>query len=87
MKLRDDIVIQELGEDTILVPVNSYASEFKGVVRLNETASFLIKQLKEDRTEEELIEILLKEYDVNEDLIKADTDRVLKQLVDINALE
>lgn len=87
MKLKDDIAIQELNDDVILVPIRKYASEFKGIVKLNETAAFLVKLLKEDRTKEELIEALSKEYDVDLDVVKDDVDRVLKKLEEINALQ
>ena len=48
MKLNKEFILSELGDDMLLVPTGKAAVELHGVIRLNETAAFLINCLQED---------------------------------------
>lgn len=47
------------------VPVGERTRDVHGMVALNETGAFIWQLLEEDRTEEEVIEKILEEYDVD----------------------
>lgn len=72
MKLKSGIVMEKTGDEYIVVATGEAARSFNGIIRNNKTANFVFEQLKEDKTEEELVDALLERYDVSRE--KAQTD-------------
>lgn len=52
----------ELDDRIIAVPIGENSKEFRGVVKMNETAAFIFNLLKEETTEDSVLEALAKEY-------------------------
>lgn len=70
MKLKYELENVEMDDQIIAVPVGDNSDELHAVIRLNETASFILDHLKEDTTEEKLIEAVLSEYEGDEKEIR-----------------
>lgn len=85
MKLKQNIITQEIDGAQYMIPVGAEA--FSGVVRNNETAAFLVTLLREETTEEALVDAMCAEYDASRALIEKDVARVLATLRELNALE
>jgi len=62
LKLKFDIEIMEMDDQSIAVPVGDGAEAFHGVLKVNESAAFILNCLKEDTTEEAIVDAILKEY-------------------------
>jgi hypothetical protein len=85
MKLKKQFVTKDIGDTQVMVAVGG--SAFSGVVRSNKTAAFIVDQLKEETTKEKIVAAMLEEYDVSEERVSADVDKVLEKLRGIGALE
>ncbi len=69
MKIKNEFVLEEVGDSYIAVAVGDGAEHFTGMVRMNSTGAFLWNIMKErDVTPEELLEEMLKVYDVEADV-------------------
>lgn len=64
MHVKNTLEPMELDDQIVAVPVGELAKEYHGVIKLNETGAFLLEHLKEETTEEALVEALAKEYDL-----------------------
>lgn len=64
MKIKKGFILKELDGQTVAIPV---ASDFSGVVQMNEIAAFLWKILEKGATESELEQAILREYDATEE--------------------
>lgn len=53
-----------------------------GYIALNETSSFLLSQMSEPKTAEQLAESIVEQYDVSYDQALADVTALLQTLVD-----
>ena len=62
MKAKYSFEIMELDDGQVAVPVGDGADQFHGVLKVNETAVAILKQLEQDVTENEIVEALLLEY-------------------------
>lgn len=80
MKLKEGYLLREVAGNYIVVAVGSAVKEFNGVINLNESAAFLWKQLSEDKTEEELVNALLGEYEVTRDIAEKDVKAFVEKL-------
>ena len=63
MRMKDEYVLTELGNEFTAVPIGQAAEAFHGIIRLNETGAFIWRALSEGMSVEQLAEKMLKEYD------------------------
>ena len=61
MKLKDTFVTQEMDGEQVMVEAGG---GFAGMVRSNQTAAFIIDQLKTETTKEAILDAMEKKYDV-----------------------
>ena len=85
MKLKPDFITQNIDSTQFLVPIG--AGSFQGIVRSNKTAAFIVDCLKEETTEEAIIEAMCKKYDAPRNVITSDVKQILNTLRRINALD
>lgn len=85
MKLRDGFITYNTGDEQIMVAAG--AAAFRGMVRSNRTAAYMVDCLKEDISREGLLDRLEAKYDAPRAVLAADLDRVLDSLRRIGALD
>ncbi len=85
MKLKQGFITHLSGSEHILVSAEE--NGFSGLVRSNETAAFIIEQLKESTDRQQLVDALLNEYDVDAPRAEKAVDAVLLKLRSIGALD
>ncbi|MBR7032579.1 MAG: PqqD family protein [Clostridia bacterium] len=84
MKLNPDFISQDIDDVQFLVPVGSEA--FRGIVRSNKTAAFIIDLLREETTEEAIVNAMCDKFDAPRETISADVAKVIDTLRSINAI-
>ncbi|MBQ7321949.1 MAG: PqqD family protein [Clostridia bacterium] len=85
MKLKDGLITHETDGEHITVSAGG--SGFNGLIRSNQTAGFIVECLKEETTEEAIIERMLAKYDAPREVIAADVAKILANLRKIGALD
>lgn len=85
VKLKSGFISQTLDDTQFLVPMAGEA--FSGVVRSNETAAFIVDLLREETTEEKIVDAMWEQYDASREQIATDVHEVLSVLRGINALD
>lgn len=85
MKLKSSFVTQKIDDTQFLVPLGN--ESFRGIVKSNSTAAFIVDQLKEETTKEAIIDAMCAEYDAPRETIEADVEKALNTLRSVGALE
>ena len=85
MKLKKEFVNHDLGQTRFLVCMDPKV--FRGFMRGNDTAGFILYRLSEEITLEELVQAVADEYDADLDVISRDVEDFLNRLRSMNALE
>lgn len=85
MKLKIDFITQDIDGIQFMVPVG--ANSFSGIIRSNKTAAFIVDCLKEETTEEKIIDEMCAKYDAPRETIAGDVAQILDTLRSINALD
>ena len=85
MKLKENYITQMIEDVQFMVPVG--IKGFSGIVRSNETAAFIVDCLKEETTEEAIVDRMCAEYDAPRNVIAADVKEILATLREIRAIE
>ena len=86
MKICDGYLLRSVAGKNIVVSVGSEVN-FNGMLTLNDTGVFFWNLLKNDTTKEEMLEAVLKEYDVSSDVALQDIENFIKKLEDAGILE
>jgi len=73
--MKDDIIIAEVDGEGMVIDVEKGTSHF-----LNETALLLFKMMKEGNSIDEIKEVMLKEYDVDEANVEKDIREFMSKL-------
>ena len=87
MKLKTGFITHRVGKEQMMVAAGPAAKLFHGMVRSNETAAFIVDCLKEETTEEAIVDRMCAEYDAPRDVIAADIKEILATLREIKAIE
>lgn len=77
MKLKDTFVTQEMDGEQVMVEAGG---GFAGMVRSNQTAAFIIDQLKTETTKEAILDAMEKKYDAPRAVMADDVDMVINNL-------
>lgn len=85
MKLKDVFLTYE--EDGEQIMVASDTKKFSGLVRSNKTAAEIVEALKTETTKEQIVKRLLEKYEVSEERVSVDVERILETLRSIGALD
>ena len=78
--------IVEVGDDYIAVPCGEEAASFHGVIVLSEPMAFLFKHLSDNSSANDLVDLLVKEYDVSRSTAEKDVNEILPKLYDLNLI-
>ncbi len=79
MRLKYQFETMKLDDRIVAVPVGENVNEFRGVVKLNETSAFIFDLLKEETTEEKIVDAMEKEYDAARSVIAEDVKRCIAE--------
>lgn len=86
MKLKQGFIMREIAGETIVVPSGDEL-KLNMMITLNGTGKLLWGKLEAGATIEELVQAMLAEYDVTEQIARADVERFVKKLQDNDFLE
>lgn len=81
-----DFVYRKIVDEIILVPVYQDTARMDAVFALNEVGAFLWTLLEEEKSEEELNQSVLKEYEAEPDLVRDDVEAFLQEMLEIGAV-
>lgn len=87
MKLHNGFITYATGDEQIMVAAGSASDVFRGMVRSNATAAYIIDCLKSEISLEELTDKLCSRYDAPRQIISRDLAKVLDTLRKIGALD
>lgn len=86
MRLKDGFLLRKVAGEYVVVPTGDAMVDFKAMISLNETGAFLWEALREDKSEAQLVDELLKEYDVDEKTASEDVAEFIALLNEKNLL-
>lgn len=85
MKLNSNFISQDIDDTQFLVSLND--DVFRGLVRSNKTAAFIVNMLKTETTKEKIVDAMSEKYDAPKTVIASDVEEILKTLREIHALD
>lgn len=87
MKIKSGFLLREVAGSYIVVATGALTKTLGGIIKLNESGSFLWKNMTEHTDRESLIMALTKEYGVDKELAAKDVEAFVKNLLDAGVIE
>lgn len=79
-QLKSRFVSRKVGNELVLVPLVSNVAQMDTLFNLNETAGFLWENLEENSSVEKLKNLLLKNFEVDEETAEKDVKDFLERI-------
>ena len=73
MKLKDTYITHDSDGEQLLLDTSS---SFAGLIRNNKTAALIVEWLKDDTTQEKIVEAVFEKYDAPKDVLAKDVSEV-----------
>ena len=86
MKAKYTFEIMEIDDQMMAVPVGEEADELHGILKLNQSAAAILELLKEEISEEEIVQKLLEKYESSEEDMKSYVHDYLAELEEAGIL-
>lgn len=86
MKLKYDFAVREILGEYVMVPLGEGALKFAGMISTSETGATLVGALKNQVSRQELLQLLLDQFEIDEATAAADLDEFLTQLKKLDLL-
>ena len=86
MKLKYKMTTMNMDGEIMAVPIEC-DSKFYGIIRMNDTTAEILELLKEETSEEQIIDKLLSEYDADRETIGKSVKKVIDVLKDNDLLD
>ena len=77
MHLKYTFELTKFGDEFIAVPVGDDSSRFHGVIKMNEPSAFIFDLLKEDTTEDAIVDAMKAIYDAPEEVLLTDVQKYI----------
>lgn len=80
MKLKYEFVTLDMNGQIAAVPVGDTADEVHGMIRMNKTAALILSLLKEDTTEEQIVDTLIERFDEEREILFSEVHKLIVYL-------
>lgn len=89
MKIKEGFEIQNVCGEHIIVPAGADNVDYSKIISLNETAAYLWEGVagKGDFTVEDLVKLLLDEYEVEESIAREDCRAIIERWKEMEVVE
>ncbi|MCH5171991.1 MAG: PqqD family protein [Erysipelotrichales bacterium] len=87
MKISGKFILKNVGNESMLLPVNNDFMSVKNIITLNETSLEIYTLLKDGLNEEEIVERMLKDYNVDKEVLKKDVSDVIERFISLGVLD
>lgn len=87
MKPKEGFLLREVDDTSIVVATGTAATEFSGLITLNQTGTFLWRALEQDATEDDLVNKLMDEYEIDEATARRDVQAFIARAKDAGLLD
>lgn len=86
MRIKSGFELVSIAGDYMLIPIGDEVDDFNGTLILNEVSAFLLDKLKSDMDRNDLVQLLINEFDVDKTTAQSDVDKMLSELIEMGVV-
>ncbi len=73
-------MLKNIGDEYMIIPTSNNNVNFSKIFNINETGAFIFNNLKEGKTQSEVLELMTKEYNAPKDVLEKDLIEFINEL-------
>ena len=77
MRIKDGFVVRDIMGQCVVVATGEASEDFSGMIKLNDTGKDIWQGVADGKSEEEIVDLIVKEYDVDEDHAKNSVEKFI----------
>lgn len=81
MKIVKEFILRNIAGECVLVPTGATTQEFNGLITMSDTAKFIWENLEKVDSFDELIKLMLDEYEIDEEIARKDSYAFINELL------
>ena len=82
MRIKDGFVVRDIMGQCVVVATGEASEDFSGMIKLNDTGKDIWQGVADGKSEEEIVDFIVKEYDVDEDHAKTSVEKFIGNMKD-----
>ena len=87
MRIAKEFILREIAGECVLVPTGATTQEFNGLITMSDTARFIWENMDKAESLKEMIQMILDEYEIDEETAKKDAIGFISQLLQAGFVE
>lgn len=87
MKIKENLVLRNIANNWMVLPLADPSLDLKGMIKLNETGAILWKILERGGTADDMADALVEGYEVSREEALSDAAAFIKKLTDAGCIE
>ncbi len=87
MHVKSGFMLREIAGQSVVVPLGARVVEFNGIMTLSESGALLWRRLENGATIEEMVELLLQEYEIDRDTASKDVEEFIDNMASNKLIE
>jgi hypothetical protein len=80
MRIKDGFVMKDVAGSKVVLPIGERQGEINGIITFNDTGAEIFNMLDGTYTVEEIIEKLVKDYEISYDVAKTDVMNIIEKM-------
>ena len=82
MKIKDGFVVRDIMGQCVVVATGEASESFSGMIKLNDTGKDIWEGVASGKSEDEIVDFIVREYDVEEDRAKTSVKKLIDEMKD-----
>lgn len=82
MRIKDGFVVRDIMGQCVVVATGEASEDFSGMIKLNDTGKDIWQGVADGKSEEEIVKLIVQEYDVDEEHAKASVEKFVEDMKD-----
>lgn len=87
MKIKEGFMLREVAGNYVVIAAGGDGLDFNSIITVNEIGALIWKKIDEGKSEEEIIEDILKEYSVDKETAVKDFSEFIGQLRELKIID
>ncbi|QNU66616.1 PqqD family protein [Ruminiclostridium herbifermentans] len=87
MQIKSGFMLREIAGQSVVVPLGARVVEFNGIMTLSESGALLWRELEKNSSVDEMVEVLISEYDIDRETARRDVEKFIKSMVETSIIE
>ena len=80
MPINNNFMLKNIGNEYMIIPTSNNNVNFSKIFNINETGAFIFNLLKENKTINEILDLMSKEYNAPKDVLLNDINEFVNEL-------